>query len=183
MAKRLDRILVIDVEATCWQEAPPFGQESEIIEIGIASLDVATMQVISKEQIFVKPEKSAVSRFCEVLTGITQEILDSKGAAFWQACKTLRESHASRSRTWASYGDYDRMIFQQQCQSRGVEYPFGSTHINVKNLFALARGLSHEVSMPQALQIAGLELEGTHHRGVDDAYNTAKLLAQLLRGE
>ena len=34
MARKLDRILVVDIEATCWEGNPPPGQTSEIIEIG-----------------------------------------------------------------------------------------------------------------------------------------------------
>ena len=30
--------------------------------------------------------------------------------------------------------------------------------------------------MAQALKLAGLELDGTHHRGIDDARNIARLL-------
>ena len=29
LAKKLDQIIVIDVESTCWQGPPPRGQESE----------------------------------------------------------------------------------------------------------------------------------------------------------
>ena len=39
MAKRLDQILVIDVESTCWAGAQPEGQVSEIIEIGVCPVD------------------------------------------------------------------------------------------------------------------------------------------------
>ena len=31
MARKLDRILVVDVEATCWEGDPPPGQISEIL--------------------------------------------------------------------------------------------------------------------------------------------------------
>jgi len=34
----LDQVLVIDIEATCWEGPPPEGLESEIIEIGICPL-------------------------------------------------------------------------------------------------------------------------------------------------
>lgn len=48
-------------------------------------------------------------------------------------------------------------------------------------MFALGLGLTDEVGMDEALRMAGLPLEGTHHRGVDDAWNIAALLAWLLR--
>ena len=38
MAKRLDHILVIDIESTCWQGGfPPRGEANDIIEIGLVS--------------------------------------------------------------------------------------------------------------------------------------------------
>jgi hypothetical protein len=40
MAGKLDQIIVIDVEATCWEGHPPANEESEIIEIGLCVMDV-----------------------------------------------------------------------------------------------------------------------------------------------
>jgi inhibitor of KinA sporulation pathway (predicted exonuclease) len=40
-----------------------------------------------------------------------------------------------------------------------------------------------EVGMTTALEKLGLPLEGTLHRGVDDAWNIAKILAKLLKGK
>ncbi len=40
MAKRLDQILVVDLEAIYWPGEPPLGQESEVIEIGLCTLGV-----------------------------------------------------------------------------------------------------------------------------------------------
>ena len=34
--------------------------------------------------------------------------------------------------------------------------------------------------MAQALKLVGIELQGTHHRGIDDAKNIAKLLPYIL---
>jgi inhibitor of KinA sporulation pathway (predicted exonuclease) len=41
--------------------------------------------------------------------------------------------------------------------------------------------LHAEVGLPQALALHGLTLEGTHHRGHDDSWNIAALLAELLK--
>jgi inhibitor of KinA sporulation pathway (predicted exonuclease) len=68
----------------------------------------------------------------------------------------------------------------EQCADFDVPYPFSNRHINVKNLFAVIHGLEKEVGMANALELRGIVLEGTHHRGGDDAWNTAKLLAELL---
>jgi inhibitor of KinA sporulation pathway (predicted exonuclease) len=112
MARKLDRILVIDVEATCWEGEPPPGQTSEIVEIGLCVLDVATLARVER---------------------------------------------------------------------LGIPYPFGPTHLNVKSLLAVARAWPREVGMSEALKREGLPLEGTHHRGVDEAWNIAAILGRLLR--
>jgi inhibitor of KinA sporulation pathway (predicted exonuclease) len=176
MSRRLlDLLLVIDVEATCWEGELPPGQENEIIEIGICTLDIATGERREKRSLLVKPERSQVSPFCTQLTTLTQEQVD-QGISFVEACALLRDEYLSRERVWASYGDYDRAQFERQCRTRQIEYPFGSRHINVKTLFALAYGLPREVGMARALEVAGIPLEGTHHRGDDDAWNIAALV-------
>lgn len=53
-------------------------------------------------------------------------------------------------------------------------------HINVKTLFALKNKLGHEQGMAGALAMLNIPLEGTHHRGVDDAKNIAKILNKIL---
>jgi len=179
MARQLDQILVIDIEATCWDGPTPPEQEGEIIEIGVANLDVAELTPLEKRSILVRPEHSTVSSFCTGLTTLTQDQVD-QGISFDAACSVLKKDYNSRSRTWASYGDYDRRQFARQCESRQVANPLGVSHINVKNLFALAYDLPHEVGMAQALRQLDIPLEGTHHRGIDDAWNIALILARLL---
>lgn len=179
MASRLDRVLVIDVESTCWEAAPPPGEESEIIEIGICVLDVASADRIARDSIFVRPERSRVGDFCARLTTLTQAEVES-GLSFADACGVLKKRFLAKDRLFASWGDYDRRQFERQCHARGVAYPFGPTHLNVKNLFALVHGLEHEVGIDEALARVGLPLEGTHHRGGDDAWNIARLLSRLL---
>ncbi len=93
----------------------------------------------------------------------------------------LRAEFRSDRRVWASYGDYDRKMFERQCAAFGVKYPFGPRHVNVKTLFALAHALPREVGMAEAVRVSGQKLDGTHHRGHDDAYNIAGLLTGLLR--
>ncbi|MGL5075983.1 MAG: 3'-5' exonuclease, partial [Waterburya sp.] len=44
-------------------------------------------------------------------------------------------------------------------------------------------GLSKKYGMAGALKLAGIELIGTHHRGIDDARNIAQLLPYMLGRE
>lgn len=181
MAKKLDKILVIDLEATCWKGDPPSGQTSEIIEIGLCVLDVATGERAAPRAILVKPQRSTLSDFCIQLTTLTPEML-ADGLDFKDACVLLEDEYLSRQRTWASYGDYDRLQFMKQCGEWGVPYPFGRSHINVKNLLALQFGLKREVGLQRGTGLLDLPFEGTIHRGVDDAWNIAAVLSRVLLG-
>lgn len=46
-------------------------------------------------------------------------------------------------------------------------------------MFTEAHGLRKRPGMARALEIAGLPLEGRHHRGEDDAWNIAALVLGL----
>ena len=179
MARKLDKILVIDVEATCWEGDPPAGEASEIIEIGLCILDVATGSRSTPRAIMVKPQHSSVSDYCTQLTTITPEMV-ADGLSFPEACRLIIEEYDSQRRTWASYGDYDRLQFVKQCEEWGIAYPFERSHINVKNLLALQLGLKKEVGLRRGASLVGLTFEGTLHRGFDDAWNIAAVLEWVL---
>lgn len=175
----LDKIIIVDLEATCWRGHPPEGQENEIIEIGVCLLDIHSGDISEIQGILVKPSRSTVSAFCTELTTLTQAQVD-EGISFQEACKLLRSHYKSRQRVWASYGDYDRRQVQKQCESREVPYPFGRRHINVKTLCAIRNKWPHEIGMDKALKHLEIPLHGTHHRGVDDAFNIAHILRTLI---
>lgn len=179
MAKLLDQIVVVDVESTCWKDKPPPGVPSEIIEIGICTLDLKTLERGEKKSILVKPKRSEVSPFCTELTTITPEMV--KNAASLKEAMMVLATYKTDSRPWASWGDYDRKMINQECISKQVPNPMNRTHLNVKNLFALKNKLDKEVGMDEALKILKTPLTGTHHRGGDDAFNIAGILATLLK--
>lgn len=81
---------------------------------------------------------------------------------------------------FGSWGDYDRKQFQQDSKFHKVPFPIAYPHVNLKQLFSETQGLPKRYGMAEALQIAGLPLQGTHHRGIDDARNIAKLLPYIL---
>jgi inhibitor of KinA sporulation pathway (predicted exonuclease) len=68
---------VIDVEATCWEGQPPPGAVSEIIEIGLAVVDLDARERVARHRILVRPARSRLSAFCTGLTGLTQAEADT----------------------------------------------------------------------------------------------------------
>jgi inhibitor of KinA sporulation pathway (predicted exonuclease) len=180
VTKRLDAIVVVDLEATCWETEPPPDQVQEIIEIGLCLLDPGTLERRDRRSLMIRPVRSEVSPFCTQLTTITPEMA-AAGMTLEEACQILRKQLVSRDRPWATWGDWDRRILERACTETGVRYPFSSMHVNVKTWYALAHGMSSEPGLTEALLHAGIPQEGTHHRGDADAWNTAALLAAILR--
>ncbi|WP_394773515.1 exonuclease domain-containing protein [Flavobacterium sp.] len=174
--KTTDKIIIIDLEATCWQSTIPEGQENEIIEIGLAVLNAQTGEITQNQGILIKPQRSSVSPFCTELTTITQDLLDKNGISFEKAIEKLVDEYQPDLYTWVSYGQYDINMIKKQCKSFGIQYPMGDQHINVKTLVAEKLNLQKPTGMNGALHLLNIPLEGTHHRGIDDAKNIAKIL-------
>lgn len=193
MSSKLDKLIIVDVESTCWENnpppnTPPPGEINEIIEIGVCSLDLETFLIEDARPIFVRPERSKISEFCTRLTTLTQEKIDREGIPFDQACDILKKEYKTRDRVWGSWGDYDRNQFQKQCEFNAIgstmytrNYPFGPTHINLKSLFAISHRLHKGLGIDKALELLAIPFTGIHHRGVDDAVNIATIAAQMYK--
>ena len=176
-----NEIIIVDLEATCWEQDGDYQkQQSEIIEIGICKLDTETGRITGSEGILVKPVRSEISEFCTRLTSITPQMVEEHGVSLTEACNTLEKRYNSKQLTWASYGAYDRTMLKEQCMKFGIRYPMSNNHINVKVLFSDVHGLTKGIGMARALLMLNLPLKGTHHRGVDDAKNIAKILHSLV---
>jgi len=181
-----EKVLVVDLEATCWEsnKVKPADEENEIIEVGWALLDVRSNSLVRTGTILVKPIYSRVSAFCTELTTITQEMVDTEGVTLKEAFDFLVGELGSKEVSWASYGEYDKKMVRKQCGVFGLEYPFGETHTNVKTLFKeLYKDKGHRgnTGMARAYKaVMSKGIEGTHHRGGDDAKNIGVLLGALL---
>jgi inhibitor of KinA sporulation pathway (predicted exonuclease) len=170
---------IIDLEATCWDGETPPGMRNEIIEIGICTINLETLERNEKRSIVIKPMHSSISEFCTELTGWTQAEVDA-GISFADACKILERDYHSHTRTWLSWGEYDRKQLERESAAKGVRNPVGKNHINAKVAFGRARNHGKKIGMDGALRLLGWELEGRHHNGADDAWNIARIVAEML---
>lgn len=181
--KTLDKIIVIDLECTCWEDGKaPEGERQEIIQIGACSLVVETGLVINKTSYLTKPKESKISEYCTNLTGITPAMAKS-AMPFKDACNKLVKEFGPRNRVWASFGIGDKTMFEFECVQKQARYPFSETHIDVSTLFHLKHKIrGGGVSLIRALELCvGSQFVGKQHSADDDAYNTALLLAHLLK--
>jgi inhibitor of KinA sporulation pathway (predicted exonuclease) len=172
---------VVDFEATCSNDNSLRREEMEIIEVGAVMVDGPTLEVLDEFQSFVRPVRRPVlTAFCRELTSITQADVD-EAAAFpdvvdrWQNWASSYDGSVL-----SSWGEYDRNQLEQDCRCHRLAYPFSPEHINLKAQFSLRLGQRRRFGLAAALARAGLTLQGTHHRGIDDARNIARLLPFIL---
>lgn len=174
-------VLVIDLEATCSNDESITGSNMEIIEIGACWVNPGG-EILDTFQTFVRPVVNRIlTSFCTELTTIRQDQVDG-APTFDQVAPLLQEfalKHLEQNSIWASWGAYDRNQFEFDSARHGVENPVTHLpHANLKKLFAKKRKIKR-VGMMGALQIAGIEHTGEHHRALDDAINISKLLKGL----
>jgi inhibitor of KinA sporulation pathway (predicted exonuclease) len=80
---------------------------------------------------------------------------------------------------FCSWGAYDFNQLAADCRRHGIAMPF-SQHWNLKEGYAMRSGSRKRLGMMAALRSLGLSATGTHHRGIDDARNIARMLPYIL---
>ena len=175
------KLIIVDIESTCWEsETPPEGEVKEIIQIGWCLLDTTTLDRSDKGQIMVRPVRSNISEYCTALTGITPK-MSRQGLPFDAACKNMMRRAATRRRAWSSWGVGDRLSFERDCAASGAEMPFCQTHIDIQAILSIFLGYPVRTGQSAALKALGLNEDGVAHRADDDAWNGAGVMAEIIR--
>lgn len=172
--------LVIDLEATCDEDHRIPRAQTEIIEIGAVLAGGDTLTPADEFSTFVRPVvHRKITPFCTRLTSITQADVDA-APNFREAIAQLTRFIGGRDVLFCSWGDYDHDQFARDAARHGVKLPFGPGHLNLKRRFSEQLGEARPYGMAGALRRVGLRLQGTHHRGIDDARNITRLLPWIL---
>lgn len=171
--------VIIDLEATCWEKGTS-PDRMEIIEVGAVLLGSSAGPVLRSFGEFVRPIQSpTLSDFCRQLTSIGQADVDG-AEPFPQVLHRLQEWIGPDSYTLCSWGAYDLGQLCVDCQRHGIPMPPGfERHVNLKKEYSRLRN-AKPTGMKGALLREGIPLDGTHHRGADDARNIAKLALLIL---
>jgi inhibitor of KinA sporulation pathway (predicted exonuclease) len=173
------RIVVVDVEATCWKKGV-FSRKKETIEIGAVLLLLDRAQSSWPEfQTFVRPRQlPRLSSFCRDLTGITQENVDA-APTFPEALRLFLEWSQPLERVvLATWSRYDLWQLDLDLEGHGLPklaLPF----LDVKKLAARIVGTKSLEETARALVPDGVAMP--RHRAIADARRTAWILNRLLR--
>src|SRR5690606_20067485 len=104
----------------------------------------------------------------------------------WLACHGLLDREGSFA--FVTCGDWDlATMLPGQCAASELPVsalpPVYRRWINIKKVFLSTMKKAKSLGMPSMLRGLGLELQGTHHRGIDDCHNIARIaLALAQRG-
>jgi inhibitor of KinA sporulation pathway (predicted exonuclease) len=166
--------IILDLEATCWKDRS-LKHQNEIIEIGAVKIN-DQQEILGEFNAFIQPRlHPELSAFCTELTTIEQSDIDSAKdfktviTNFWDWIN-LEEDYLL-----CSWGFYDRSQFKKDCKLNQISTNWLKHHISLKHQYATIKNLKRPLGMGGALKKEKIVLEGTHHRGIDDAKNIAKI--------
>jgi inhibitor of KinA sporulation pathway (predicted exonuclease) len=173
------RIVVVDVEATCWKKGV-FSRNKETIEIGAVLMLFDRAPAKWPEfQTFVRPLRlPQLSRFCRELTGITQENVDG-APPFPEALRLFLDWSQPLERvvlaTWSHYDVWQLDLDLEAHAMPKLDLPL----LDVKKLAARIVGSkSFEEAARELASDAGAL---PRHRAIADARRIARILYCLLR--
>ncbi|KAL3537582.1 hypothetical protein ACH5RR_000948 [Cinchona calisaya] len=176
--------VVIDFEATCDKERNPHPQE--IIEFPSVIVSSLTGQLEACFQTYVRPTcNQLLTDFCMDLTGI-QQIQVDRGVTLseallshdkWLENKGIKNTNFAVV-TWSNWDC--QVMLESECRFKKIRKPpYFNKWINLKVPFCEVFG-GARCNLKEAVQMAGLTWQGRAHCGLDDAKNTARLLALLM---
>ncbi|KAL6639125.1 hypothetical protein ACP70R_022855 [Stipagrostis hirtigluma subsp. patula] len=186
--EEFDHFVVVDFEATCDKDARIYPQE--IIEFPAVLVDAATGCLLSAFRTDVRPRHHPrLTAFCAGLTGIRQDQVDGgvdlrEALAMHDAWLAAAGAAADAGRlAVVTWGDWDcATMLESECRFKGLaKPPYFDQWLNLRVPFEAAFGAGRRRSLPEAVCEAGLQWHGRPHCGLDDARNTARLLAELMR--
>lgn len=173
--------IIVDLEATCWENEKQ-KDRMEIIEIGAVRL-THNLEIADEFASFVRPICSPIlSPFCMKLTSIRQADVD-EADTFAGVFPRFLKWIGKPAYYLCSWGHYDFNQFQLDCKRHQITCPFSSQyHKNLKQIFADTYH-TRPLGMAGALQFLKWPLQGTHHRGIDDARNIAKIAQFMFKNQ
>ncbi|KAJ3296683.1 3'-5' exoribonuclease 1 [Borealophlyctis nickersoniae] len=186
-AQPYDYYCVLDVEATCEEEAD-WDYPNEIIEWPVILIDGRTMEVVGEFHEFVRPVmQPQLSSFCVQLTGITQEVVDA-ASTFPVVLGNFERWLRKYSRypfpnvLFICDGPWDiRDFVRKQCEKSILDRPpYLRRFVDLRRLYVdfYKRERANLCGMLHAF---GMSFEGREHSGVDDARNISRIVLQMMK--
>lgn len=166
--------IILDLEATCWKDRS-LNKQNEIIEIGAIKVDSSGI-IVDEFNEFIQPKLNPkLSEFCTELTSISQYDIDGAETFPKVISNFTNWINTSEKYLLCSWGFYDQKQFKKDCKLYNLDAEWAEKHISLKHQYKAIANLKKPIGMGAALRNEELQLDGTHHRGIDDARNICKI--------
>jgi inhibitor of KinA sporulation pathway (predicted exonuclease) len=172
------KIIVFDLEATCWEGRDNAHKWREVISLGACILDLKTLEISDKFHMVCKPVRTEISEYCTRITGITKEQAEN-AVDFEVMTKSIMEKFQTKSFPCAAWGNDNEFMYYES-RDKDCKYPFSNEYINISLLYSVLFGTSHNNGLERSLAELGMKFEGEKHDPYWDSYNAARILKYLM---
>jgi inhibitor of KinA sporulation pathway (predicted exonuclease) len=155
---------------------------SEIIEIGAIRVKIKNDELVLLDtfQSFVQPKMDTLNSRITNLTGITKKDLIS-APVYTEAIEKFRSWIGMEDYYLCSWGPEDKWALITDSAYHKIDIEWIVNHNDLQLLFSLLhdseKGFRYGLS--RALQTVELTYEGSKHRALDDAINTAQIMKKI----
>ncbi|MGF9697525.1 MULTISPECIES: 3'-5' exonuclease [Paenibacillus] len=169
--------IIYDLEFTVSRNA---RYSSEIIDIGAVKVTEGAdgLYVSDTFHTYVRPSnKSVLSTDTIQFTGITQKDIDA-APLFPEALQNFIAWMGNDVYYMCSWGPDDRSKLISHCRTHQLDVAWITNHNDLQQQWSRTvrkEGKFRQLGLTQALELCGIEFDGTQHRALDDAINTAKV--------
>ncbi|KAJ3115329.1 hypothetical protein HDU96_000813 [Phlyctochytrium bullatum] len=194
-----DFLVALDLESTTDEnhsnpsDVKVRRDQGEIIELSFVVINVALKQIVHRQQIYVRPERTTVTPFCTTLTGITPAQLENAELlhSALQTVDNFIQTHfvsQDKKFCFVTHGEWDlRFQMSRETREKGIPLPhyfnvFYDVIREVNHWLVIAghRTASPKTSINGLCSAINLPHEGRPHSGIDDASNIARISVALL---
>ena len=176
----LSRLLVVDLEGTCWDNITRQEQweKTQIIEFGVTEIDLINKTIVKTKSYLVNP-KEQLTEFCTSLTTITQSMVD-EAQFLAKVSKQIRTDFNTENVAWGAWGK-DFELVERECLKKNAVNPFSKTYFDFQEMYSMMKGVPKTINMTKVLDELQIPLEGTLHRADADSLNTAKIVLHMFK--
>ena len=168
-----DKIIVFDLETTCWEGKGNHYKYREVIALGACILDVKSLEIIGDCNLVCKPTKTEISEYCTSITGITQELAD-EGIDFEEMCKQVIQKYDSKNLPCAAWGNDGEKMYSE-CRQKECKHPFSNQYLNISLLYSVMMGKPHNNGLERSLAELGMKFIGEKHNPYRSEEHTSEL--------
>jgi inhibitor of KinA sporulation pathway (predicted exonuclease) len=157
------------------------GQLSEIIEIGACKVDLTTRTITDQYQQYILPRSGYVAKSTRKFINMEKEDI-KRSITFQQGIEEFKE-WIGENYYLCSWGKDDKLHLIDQCVRNKIDLTWLKNYNDIQQPIGKilsGENTKNQLGLKNALTLANIEPIGKAHRGIDDAINTAQLLAKYM---